>query len=159
LSAALQHGHVSADVLWGHAIALDQIGRHEEAVADCSEAIAIDPNHAKAYNSRGVVRMKIGQIEEARADFQAGILLAPGWAGPFVNRAQLAHSIGELGSAIDDLTQAIGLIEAGSSPEEVELLGKLFWNRGIVRRARGDMHDAATDFKEAARRDPKLADR
>jgi tetratricopeptide (TPR) repeat protein len=47
---------------------LDMIGRHQEAVADFSAALAIAPNDNLGLLSRGVAYLKLGQLDAARTD-------------------------------------------------------------------------------------------
>ena len=51
------------------ALAYGARGLYEKAVADCNEAIKINPKYGSAYASRGLIFQKTNQIEKAKKDF------------------------------------------------------------------------------------------
>lgn len=54
----------NAKVFCNRAATLTNLGRHEEAISDCSKAIAEDSKYAKAYLRRAKCREEIGGVEE-----------------------------------------------------------------------------------------------
>ena len=52
-------------------------GKYDKAVADCSEAIKIDPRYALAYQSRSRAYEKLGQLDQAKADYEMAVKLDP----------------------------------------------------------------------------------
>jgi tetratricopeptide (TPR) repeat protein len=66
-----------ADVYNNRGIAHYKRREYEEAIADCTEAIRLDPNHTKAYGNRGDVYRELGQHEKAIADLDKAIELDP----------------------------------------------------------------------------------
>ena len=46
-----------------------QEGEHDKAIADCTEAIRLDPKLAIAYYERGLVYQKKGEKAKADKDF------------------------------------------------------------------------------------------
>ena len=147
---------ISAEVLFGRAVAFDYLGRHGEAIADCTTAIELDAKHANSYNSRGLVRMKVGQFDEALADLNTAIQLAPEWELPYINRAQLAHIRRDWEAVISDYTCAIDKIQPRDRSDESPMLARLYWNRAEAHRSRGNFAAAEADRREAIRRDPTL---
>ena len=59
----------------------------DKAVADATEALALDPKHAAAYNSRGCVYLQKHQADQAIADLTQAIALSPDVARFYRNRA------------------------------------------------------------------------
>ena len=57
--------------------AYGQKGEHDKAIADCTEAIRLDPKDAKAYCNRGVAYGSKGEYDKAIADFTEAIRLDP----------------------------------------------------------------------------------
>jgi lipoprotein NlpI len=53
------------------------LARHEEAVADFTAALKLDPQAADLYNRRGVEQFKLGRIKESIDDFDRFIALRP----------------------------------------------------------------------------------
>ena len=45
-------------------------GQNDRAIEDYSKAIAIDPNYALAYSSRGLIYAILGNMGRAISDFQ-----------------------------------------------------------------------------------------
>ena len=52
--------------------------RREEAIADCTEAIRLDPDNAAAYLKRCDAKSELGRNEEAVEDFDRAVRLDPG---------------------------------------------------------------------------------
>ena len=48
---------------------LYSLGRHEEAIACCDEAIKLDPENSGAWNNKGDSLKKLGRDEEAEQCF------------------------------------------------------------------------------------------
>ena len=63
---SLRRGHRDANVLKTLAACLDGLGRSEEGLARCDEAIALEPDHPMARNSRGLHPAK-AQADMTRA--------------------------------------------------------------------------------------------
>ncbi len=44
-------------------------GKYDQAIADYSKAIGLDPTGFRSYHNRGVAYQKKGELEKAKADF------------------------------------------------------------------------------------------
>ncbi|MFW6054378.1 MAG: tetratricopeptide repeat protein [Thermodesulfobacteriota bacterium] len=44
-------------------------GQYQQAVADCNQAILIDPQDSHAYNNRGLVFQRTGDLFQAKRDY------------------------------------------------------------------------------------------
>jgi lipoprotein NlpI len=53
------------------------LNKHDEAIADFSKCVELDPRHADAYNHRGSEQFKRGKIAESLADFDRFLKLKP----------------------------------------------------------------------------------
>ena len=62
--------------------------QYEEAIADCDEAIRLNPEHAYAYKNRGRVKHSLGQHEEAVADYKEAIRIQPDLAETLYSRGK-----------------------------------------------------------------------
>lgn len=67
---------------------------YDQALADYSEAIELDPKQAFAHNNRGIVHRLKGNFESAIADFGEAIKLDPKHAGALSNRCWTLSIVG-----------------------------------------------------------------
>ena len=69
-------------------------GDNDRAIADCNEAIRLDPNYVLAYNKRGYAYAAKGDYERATVDFNEvnGSMPSRALAGPGQERQQLIQS-------------------------------------------------------------------
>jgi len=61
-------------------------GLADQAIADYTKAIEIDPGNASAYVNRGVAYKTKGLADQAIADYTKAIEIDPGSASAYVNR-------------------------------------------------------------------------
>jgi tetratricopeptide (TPR) repeat protein len=119
-------------------------GEIDSAMAHYDWAIRIDPNHALAWNDRGLGWDFKGDFDKALGDFNEAIRLNPRSAKAFSNRGYTWFYKGEIDRALADLDEAIRL-----DPR----LSLAFNNRGLAWHAKGDLTKAIRDFDEAIRLD------
>ncbi|MFN7134147.1 MAG: tetratricopeptide repeat protein, partial [Myxococcales bacterium] len=102
------------------AFALHNLGRLDEAIADYSKAIEMEPeiNQAQYYFQRGICWMSLGgQDERAIADFGSAMNLHPDHPGPYHLRGKLLFVHGRYAEAIADFDAALAIQQI---PECVE---------------------------------------
>ena len=85
---------------------LDQ-GEYDQAIAQFSEALSIDPNYAAAYEGRGNVYLVQGYYGTAIADYDHIILLYPKYAYAYFRRAVAYYNKGDYERAIAGYNEAI----------------------------------------------------
>jgi Flp pilus assembly protein TadD len=66
--------------------ALTAEGKYDEAIAELTEAIRLQPDLARAYNARGYVYLLRRDNPHALADFDEAIRLSPGYTNAIQNR-------------------------------------------------------------------------
>lgn len=76
------------------------LGRYEEALADCTRAITLDPNDALAFHIRGNTYHALGHHEEALADCTRAIEIDPNYADANVAIGALFFELRELKKAL-----------------------------------------------------------
>jgi tetratricopeptide (TPR) repeat protein len=124
-------------------------GELDKAIADCNEAMRLDPKNARAYYNRGNAWLKKGEDDKAISDFNAAIRLDP---HPkmlyYVLRAEAWWTKREYDKAMSDLDVAIRLDPTYAAA---------YVGRAYVWRSRGDYAKAIDDCNEATRLDPQFA--
>jgi Tfp pilus assembly protein PilF len=115
------------------------------AIADCTQAIAIDPGNALAHAQRGEAYCGKGDIENCVADFDEAMRIDPNDTS-FVYLRGVARADADDGDgAITDLTKAIE-----QDPGTVAA----YVRRGRIYEAEGDKARAAADYRSALKIDP-----
>ena len=124
-------------------------GEFEDAIYNCTRALRIDPNYAKAYNKRGIVYDRLGDYEYAIDDYTRAIRIDPDYADAYNNRGFTYNNLGEYEKAIFDYTRAIRI-----DPDYAEAYN----NRGVTYDNLRDYEDAIAEFTRAIRIDPDYAE-
>ena len=81
----------------------------DQAIADFTSAIKINPAYAAAYNNRGVVWLNRNNFNKAIADCGKAIEINPRYTKAFYNRGLGLKANGEVEQAVDDFARAIEL--------------------------------------------------
>jgi len=88
----------SADAYFYRAYARTDLGDKQGAIADYTQAIAINPRWAKAYYNRGVIKYYLGDKQGATADYNQAIAInpqyAPVWYALGLAKFQLGDRLG-----------------------------------------------------------------
>jgi serine/threonine protein kinase/Flp pilus assembly protein TadD len=122
--------------------------RYQEAVADSTRAIDLDPKFAPAWYNRGVIHNKLGQPARAVTDFTRAIHLEPKFSLAWYNRARTYTKLGRPARAVADFTRAIHL-EPKFAPA---------WNnRGRAYSELGRLDKAVADLTRAIELEPNDA--
>jgi tetratricopeptide (TPR) repeat protein len=114
--------------------------RIDKAIADCSEAIRLNPKDAYAYLGRGLAYRRKGDPSRAIGDFTEAISLNPKLAEAYCSRGKTRDIEREPDNVIADFTAAIRL-----NPKYSEA----YVSRGVAYKKRGDDAKAKKDFDQA----------
>ena len=162
-------------------MALENLGKHSEAIKDYTKAIEINPNLSEAYNGRGWVYNELGQYEKAIADYTQACNLAPNFSYPYNNRGTTYMLAEKYQEAIEDFSKVIemdpafpylhftynkrgyayakmqdyerALIDCNRSLELKNDYADAYHSRGYVYYLSGDYKMALNDFKKATELD------
>jgi tetratricopeptide (TPR) repeat protein/S1-C subfamily serine protease len=126
--------------------AKSDLGNKQEAIADYSRAIALNPNHINAYNNRGNAKSDLGNKQEAIADYNRVIAFNPKSDFAYYNRGNATFVLGNKREAIADYNRAIAL-----NPEYFEA----YINRGLAKSNLGNKQEAIADYNRAIALNPK----
>lgn len=119
----------------------------EQAIAEYTQAIELDPNYALAYYNLGVAHNDLGELEEAIADYSQVIEIDPTYAEAYNNRGHVYYQLGDYETAITDYNQALKL-----DPNR----GEWYFNRALAYGAAGVWEQAIADYNQAVAIDPQV---
>jgi len=87
-ATAFPAGEESASFYINRGYELSQKGQDDQAIADFTKALEINPRDAAAYNNRGVAYSHQGQMDRALAEFTKALEINPRNADAYHNRAK-----------------------------------------------------------------------
>ncbi len=119
-----------------------------QAIADYSKAIELDPNAANVYNNRGVAYYALDEYDLAVADYSKAIELDPNAANVYNNRGVAYYALDEYDLAVADYSKAIEL-------DPNYAYG--YYNRGVAYYALAEYDLAVADYSQAIELDPNYA--
>ena len=119
----------------------------EEAAAEFTKALELNPELLDAWFSRGRCRINLGLNDGAIADFDKYLALNPASASAYNNRAYARECKGDHDGAIADYTKAI---------EQDASFAVAYGNRASSKRAKGDWDGVIADSTRAVELDAKL---
>jgi superkiller protein 3 len=133
---------------FGLGIALDALGKLEEAISAYRKAIELDPKYAQAYYNLGNMLDDLGKKEEAIIAYRKAIELGIKYAQAYYN----------LGNMLDDLGKKEEAIIAYRKAIEIDpKYAKAYLNLGNALSDLGKKEDAIAAYRKAIELDPKFA--
>jgi tetratricopeptide (TPR) repeat protein len=134
-----------ASIYTNRAFAYVGKGLTDQAIADYTKAIELEPENAVAYAGRGIQYGNKGLYDQALADENKSIALQPNDARTYNNRGIIFMAKGYYGQTIADATKAIAL-DPGNA------LGYAL--RGFANEKTGLRNKAIADYRAALKIDP-----
>lgn len=122
----------------------------DEAIADYTKAIDLQPDFAQAYLNRGLAHAGQNCPTEAIADYNKAIALQSDYAEAYLNRGATHLAQNRLKEATADFEQAIKF-----NPN----YAKAYNNRGLAYAAQGNPLAARNDFRCYLKLHPRTKDR
>lgn len=119
-----------------------QTGPPDEAIAQFTAVMALDPNYSEYYNERGAVFLKMGQLDDAERDFRRAIDLSPPYAEVWTNLGQCYRELERFDDAIAAYDRALDL-------DPTIVLARV--GRADAFATRGDYPAALADYTAALR--------
>jgi tetratricopeptide (TPR) repeat protein len=101
-------------------VALESLGRFEEAAPHYLEAARINPTWPEALSNSGIVLARQGRMKEALERFESAVRIRPGFAKAHNNLATALSSLGEADRAMQHFQIAVDL-DAGYVDARVAL--------------------------------------
>jgi tetratricopeptide (TPR) repeat protein len=117
----------------------------DNAIADFSTALRLEPDSTTALRARGVEYVQKGSYERALADFDEVLRREPEDAATHCNRAEVSRLMRRWDAAMESVSKALEL-----DPK----LPAAYYTRGWVYRAKKQYDLALADFDRASQLDP-----
>lgn len=127
-------------------LALFEMGKWREAIANYQRALEITPGYAEAYNDMGVAFYQMGKWGEAMDNFQKALQLDPTLVEAHNNVGLILFHQGKVDEAMAQYKRAIEIMPNYADAHH---------NLVIVYLKKGDTVDAIEELKEALRLNPK----
>jgi Flp pilus assembly protein TadD len=126
-----------------------KLGRYQDAVEACKQAIRIKPDYAEAHCNLGVAYGKLGRYQDAIESYQQAIRIKPDYAADaYYNLGVVYSKFGRHQDAIESFKQAIKI-----NPDDDEA----HFNLGVTYYKLGRYQDAIESYKQAIRIKPDYA--
>jgi tetratricopeptide (TPR) repeat protein len=142
-------------------VELSNAGKTDEAVAKFNEVIATMPTCAECYSNIGTVQTKAKKYDEAEAAYKKAIELKPDFGEAYNGLANLYNAEKKFDQAAEASKKAMELSSAapgaggaaggGGNASAVFNQGVILWNAGKI-------PEAKTQFEEAVKLDPNMAE-
>ena len=140
---------LKAGALFERGFAYCETGQYNDAIADLTQAIGLDPDHADSFRERAKAYAREGQSDQAIADETRALRLKRNDASLYSERALLYLGRNRWRETIADFSAAIGL-----APQNADLP----FLRGHAFRLAGEPVRAVEDESRALALDPGLVD-
>jgi tetratricopeptide (TPR) repeat protein/tRNA A-37 threonylcarbamoyl transferase component Bud32 len=132
--------YTEADAPDAKGLALQGLGRFDQAIAEHTLALQRNPRRAETWNNRGTARAAAKDFDGAEEDLERALQLRPLYADAFNNLGTVRLLRGRFEEALTDYDAALGI---DPSYEEAYL------NRAKARRLKGDVAGARADVRKA----------
>jgi len=120
------------------AVALEQAGKADQAIALLQGALKRDPRSAEAHNWLGVAYLQKNKLTEAEAEFRQAIKLKPDFVRAYNNLGSTLAQAGDILEGIKALEQGLRY-----APKDLQLNV----NVGMALRSKGDADAALSHFQ------------
>jgi tetratricopeptide (TPR) repeat protein len=117
--------------------ALINTNQHALAQPYVEQSLAINPNFAEGYHSRGIIRFTLKNYEGALQDLNKSISLNPTYQYTYASRGSVYATIKKYGEAIEDYNKALAM-----NPNDMPT----YLNRGMARVQLRDFQGAKNDL-------------
>jgi predicted O-linked N-acetylglucosamine transferase (SPINDLY family) len=130
------------------ALALHELGQHDEALSSLARAIELQPDCADAHYQRGVILLKLSEPAAALVSFDAAIAARPALAEAFFQRGLALKQLRRPEAALASYDRAIAL-----RPHYADA----FCSRGNVLKDLWRLEEALASYNRAIALQPDLA--
>jgi tetratricopeptide (TPR) repeat protein len=122
-----------------------QLDRLEDAIADCSQALALHPYNPEDYLNRGLAFFRAGDANQAIADYDQLLKFRPSDFRARYNRGLAYFELGDYRRAIVDYGESL----RETMPLDYTSLSEIHSDRGLSELMLEDYQGAIADFSQA----------
>jgi len=133
----------------GRGIALDNLKRYDEAIAEFKDAIRINPDSAHAFRSLGDTLADLKRLDEAATEYKEAIRLEPNDAHVRLSLGEVLQNLKRYEEAATEYKEAIRL-----DPTLAYSNSHVHYYLGLTLLHLNRYEDASAEFKEVIRIDP-----
>ena len=130
-------------------LALQELGRLDDALVHYHKAIEINPDYAGAHNNLGVVLQKLGRLDSALSNYQKAINIKVDYTEVYYNQGNTLQDLGKFDEAVASYQMALSL-----RPDYAEANNNL----GNTLRSLGKLDEAVASYNKAVDNNPDHAE-
>ena len=158
--AAKQKAKVDAmNAAFKEGVDLVNQGKDDEAIAKFQEVIASAPNCAECYSNIGTIQVRQKKFDEAEQSYKKAIELKPDFADPYSGLATVYNAQKKPDQALEASKKAAELSGAGAAAGGAAGgSASAVFNQGVILWNAGKIPEAQTQFEQAVKLDPNLAE-
>ncbi|HJR55371.1 MAG TPA: tetratricopeptide repeat protein [Rhizomicrobium sp.] len=116
-----------ASLLFNRAVALENLGRFDEALAAYEQLVAMAPGNPDAWTNRGNLLRQEARLGDAEASYRRALALDPGHIVARINRGTVRGMLGKESEALADWRKLLEL-----APHDRNVLGGLLSSAGAL---------------------------
>jgi Flp pilus assembly protein TadD len=90
-------------------LAMQGMEKHDSALADFDQAIALDPNYGPTFNSRGITLHRLKRYHEALTSYDRAIAINPNDSAAYTNRGMTLHALDRYQESLISCKQAVNV--------------------------------------------------
>lgn len=142
------------------AVDLVNQGKDAEAIAKFQEVIATVPTCAECYSNIGTIQVREKKFDEAEQSYKKAIELKPDFADPYAGLATVYNAQKKPDQALEASKKAAELSTsaAAGAPGASGGSAPAVFNQGVILWNAGKIPEAQTQFEQALKLDPNLAE-
>jgi tetratricopeptide (TPR) repeat protein len=135
-------------------------GKDNEAIAKFQEVLASAPNCAECYSNIGTIQVREKKYDEAEQSYKKALELKPDFADPYAGLATIYNAQKKPEQAMEASKKAAELSNAAASgtPGASGGSASAVFNQGVILWNAGKIPEAQTQFEQAVKLDPTLAE-
>ena len=133
-------------------------GKDDEAIAKFQEVIASVPSCAECYSNIGTIQVREKKYDEAEQSYKKAIELKPDFADPYAGLATVYNAQKKADQALEASKKAAELSSGAAAGGAGGGSAPAVFNQGVILWNAGKIPEAQTQFEQAVKLDPNLAE-